>query len=199
MKNEIIQKKLHITRQAKIMDTKVCYKSSSFGKEAEVNISYEDLSRDKESHIHEISLLKFGMGIFAFFSFVSIVYRNDKDFDPTIWKFWVGLLCIVAIAYFITREKLWKIRVQNNTYLFFFKNSPNKESVDDFIETLFESRDKYLRDTYFFEVTKNMPFESQKNNLQWLRRIEVISKEEFDVRKKELDKSFSQELTKIGF
>ena len=101
--------------------------------------------------------------------------------------------------YFFTKEVLWKVRVQNNTYLFFLKNHPDKETVNDFIDSLFVSRDKYLRETYFFEPTKYVTYESQKNNFQWLRRMEAINNEEFQKKKKELDEVFNMGVKKIGF
>lgn len=196
---EIIQKYFHIKREAKILDTKVIYKSTIFGKEAEVSIPYEELSRDKESHFKTIPYINIIIGILSFFTFICFIYKNDKDFEDKAWLFWGTLLLVAIIIYFFTKEVLWKVRVQNNTYLFFLKNHPDKETVNDFIDSLFVSRDKYLRDTYFFEPTKYVTYESQKNNFQWLRRMEAINNEEFQKRKKELDEVFNMEVKKIGF
>lgn len=83
--------------------------------------------------------------------------------------------------------------------LFFYKSNPDKQSVDQFIDELFKSRDIYLREMYFAEVNKNLSYEAQKNDLQWLRRIEAISTVEFSNLKKELDEVFQNDNKKIGF
>lgn len=196
---ELNQKQPLIEREAKITETKVIYRSVIFGREFEVSVPYEDLSRDKETYIKTIQYSNVIIGILSFFTFVSLLFKNDKDFDNNAWMFWAALLTVAIAAYILTREVLWKVRVQNNTYLFFFKEKPDKETVNEFIETLFETRDKYLRETYFFEATKNLPYESQKNNIQWLRRIGAINRDEFQGRKDELDEMFNLEIKKIGF
>ena len=196
---ELIQKKLFIHREVKIMDTKISYKSTRFGKELEINVPYEELTRNKESYVKTIPYINIAIGFLSVFTFVSFISKNDKDFDPDIWMFWGVLLVISMAVYFIGREILWKVGLQNKTYLFFAKSIPNKEDVNQFIECLFKTRDKYLRETYFFEVTKNISYETQKNNLQWLRRIEAINATEFKEHKKILDGVFSLEAKKIGF
>lgn len=199
MPNEIIQRKLFNKREAKILNTKIVYKTAIFGRESEVSISYEELSRDKESYFKTFPYINLIIGILFLFTVVSLIYRNDKDFNPDIWIFWSTLLTVAIIFYFLTTENLWKVRVQNNTYLFFLKSSPNKEFVNNFIDMLFSARDEYLKETYFFEPTKNISYESQINNLRWLRKVEVINRNEFNDRKKLLDEIFNLEVNKIGF
>lgn len=84
-------------------------------------------------------------------------------------------------------------------YIFFFKSLPDTKEVDEFIEFLFKTRDSYLIQTYFFEPNKNISFESQKNNLRWLRKSEVITGEEFQDGMKKLEDIFNNDLKKIGF
>ena len=196
MQKEISQKQLHINRYAKIEDTKVFYKSIILGKEAEVSIPYEELSREKYTYVKTIPYINVVIGILSLFTFISLIDENEKNNG---WLFWGILLLVFVALYFFTREVLWKVRVQNNTYLFFLKKDPDEESVNQFIENLFNSRDKYLRETYFFEPTKNITYEAQKNNLQWLRRIEAINGDEFNLQKKQLDEMFNLETKKIGF
>ncbi|WP_121313963.1 hypothetical protein [Flavobacterium sp. 102] len=185
------------------METKVVYKSTLFGKQSEVTIPYEDLTRHKESYLLNRKNFYIPVIVLGFFTLCSFMWRNDKDFEQDFgenrWIFWSILFLISIPIYLISLENLWKVRVQYNTYLFFFKNIPNKKEVDDFLECLFKTRDNYLRETYFFEPNKNIPYESQKSNFQWLRKSEVITGTEFQNSMKKLEEVFSSDLKKIGF
>ncbi len=203
MQRELIQKRAFSKRETKILETKVVYKSTLFGRVTEVSILYEDLTRNKESYL--LNRKNFFIPVIAigFLSFSTFIYRNDKEFQNDLgsyqWIFWGVLFIISTVTYLLSIEKLWKIKTQYNTYLFFFKSIPNKKTVDDFIETLFEVRDNYLRETYFQKPSKNLSFESQKKNLQKLRQNEVISGNEFKNAMQELEAMFNYEQKKIGF
>ena len=199
MQKELIQKKGFSKREAKIMETKVVYKSTLFKREYEISIAYEDLSKQKESYLLNRKNFYIPVICFGIFTLASFIWRNDKEFDPNIWILWGILFLISTIIYLLSLESLWKVKVHYNSYLFFFKNLPSKEEVDGFIKFLFETRDKYLKETYFLEPNKNLSFESQKNNLQWLRKSEVITAIEFQSGMKKLEEVFNQDLKKIGF
>ncbi|WP_146603243.1 hypothetical protein [Flavobacterium aquaticum] len=185
------------------METKVVYKSTLFGKEFEVSIPYENLSRHKDSYLLNRKNFYIPVIALGFLTFVTFMWRNDKDLQNDLgeyqWIIWGGFFLISTSIYLLSIENLWRIRVHYNTYLYFFKSIPNKKVVDDFLEFLFEMRDNYLKETYFYKPNKNLSFESQINNLQWLRKNEVISASEFKNRMKELEEVFNQEQTKIGF
>jgi hypothetical protein len=203
MQKELFQKRGFTKREAKILETKVVYKSTLFGREFEISIPFENLSRHKDSYLLNRKNFYIPVIALGFLTFVTFMWRNEKDFQNDLggyqWIIWGVLFLISATLYLLSIESLWKVRVQYNTYIFFFKNIPNKKTVDDFLEYLFEMRDNYLKETYFNKPNKNLSFESQKNNLQWLRKNEVISGSEFKIRMKELEELFNQEQTKIGF
>ena len=203
MQKELIQKRGFTKREAKIMETKVVYKSTLFGREFEISIPYENLSRHKDSYLLNRKNFYIPVIALGFLSFVTFTWRNDKDFQNDLggyqWIIWGVLFLISTTIYLLSIENLWRVRVQYNTYLFFFKSIPNKKAVDNFLESLFEMRNNYLKETYFYKPNRNLSFESQKNNLQWLRKNEVISGTEFKNRMKELEEVFNQEQTKIGF
>jgi hypothetical protein len=203
MQQELIQKRGFTKREAKILETKVVYKSTFFGRQHEISIPYEDLSRHKDSYFLNRKNFHIPVIVLGFFTFATFMWRNDKDFEKDLseynWMLWGVLFLISVVVYLLSIENLWKVRVQYNTFLFFFKSIPNKKVVDDFIESLFEERDNYLRETYFYKPNKSLSFESQKNNFQWLRKSEVISGSEFKNGMKELEEVFNHELKKIGF
>lgn len=198
MKLELHQRRFFTIRKIKIYENKVFYKSSKFGNESEINIPFEELTIFKESHILSNFYVSLISGVLLFISLISIIYRNDKDFDPDVWKFWTIAFIVSAFFYLVTRENLWKIKVQNNTYLFIFKNVPDKEEVNSFIDSLFDARNKYLRETYS-ELNRNVSYETQLQNLQWLKKIEAIQKVEFEKKREELNSLFNFEKNAIGF
>ncbi len=199
MLKQLIQKKFFIKREAKILETKVVYKSSLFGRSNEFSIAYENLSKSKETYLLNRANFYIPVISLGFLTIITFNFRYEKDFETYQWIFWGILFLISTIIYLISIERLWKIRIQHNMYIFFFKSVPNTKEVDEFIEFLFNTRDNYLRETYFFEPNKNISFESQKNNLQWLRKSEVITAKEFLNGMKKLEDIFNNDLKKIGF
>lgn len=89
-------------------------------------------------------------------------------------------------------ERLWRVRINYNAYLLFFRDKPNSEVVDEFIESLFEARDKYLRKTYYLEPNINLTFEAQMYTLQSLRRMEAITADEYQNSINKLEEVFKR-------
>ena len=102
------------------------------------------------------------------------------------------------IVYVVMRENSWKIRLYNNSYLYIFKNVPDKNVTDGFIETLFAERDKFLKEIYL-SLDQNLSYNTQINDLKWLRNVEAISKEEFDKYYEELKLLYAPKKGSIGF
>jgi len=131
-------------------------------------------------------------------TFFAFIYRGSAV-EINTWIFWFLSALIFGILFHLTKEDQWRIQYQNSFYLYLYQKHPNKETVDAFLTTLFETRDQYLRSLYFNAPNKNIPYELQKSDLQWLRRMEVITSAEFNEAIKKLDELFKQEIHKIGF
>lgn len=199
MIKELLQKKGYIKRELKIFETKVHCKTTLFGIVSDIVIPFENLPNQKESFVlHRRSMLII-LGLLAFLTLVCLIYKDDKEFDPNIWIFFLTIFLLAIPVYFYSVENLWRVRIGFNVNIFAFKKIPNIIEVDDFFEFLFKARNKYLRETYFLPITKNLSYETQKNNLQWLRKNEVISGLEFEKSIEELNKIFMSENNKIGF
>src|SRR5690606_23474823 len=162
-------KRFFIQREAEILQTKIRYKSTLFLRSYEVYVDFENLSRYKESYFLNRANFFVPVIVLGILSFSSFMWRNDKDYNLLLWLVF-GILFLVAVTiYAISLENLWKVRVDNNTYLFFLKTNPDSQSVNHFLDDLFKTRDSYLRDTYFLNLSKHLSYESQQQNLQWLR------------------------------
>ena len=195
---ELNQNRIFIKRQAKIFDNKIVYKSNYFGKECEATIHFEELLRHKDSDTFNTLNIKTVAVILIYTIPIFFAYGNSVDDD---WNAWIFLGClhiILGIFYWFNRQDLWKVKVSNNTYLFFFKKIPSQKEVDSFIEYLFTSRDKYLKETYLNNSNRLLSYESQLNNLDWLYKVEAIDKPEYEKKKYELDSMFNADFNKIG-
>ena len=199
MDKELIQKRPFIERKAQILENKVTYESTYFGRKLGTSINYEDLLCSKSSHFQSKQMLLYVIGVSLLFTIVSLFYMDDKDFNPNFCLFWGVCLLISSIIYILTVEQLWKIKVNGNTFIFFLKKTPSAKEVNTFIEDLFHTRNTYLRETYYKNPSKLISYEAQKNNLLWLRRIEAITKEEYTSNVKDLDTLFVVEVNKVGF
>ncbi|WP_298137411.1 hypothetical protein [Flavobacterium sp.] len=199
MIKELAQKKGYIKRELKIFETKVHSKTTLFGVVSDIVVPFESLPNQKESFVlHRRSMLVI-LGLLAFLTLVCLIYKDDKEFDPNIWMFFLTIFLFAVPVYFYSVENLWRVRIGFNVNIFAFKKIPNTIEVDEFFELLFTTRNNYLRQTYFLPITKNLSYDSQKNNLQWLRKNEAISGIEFEKSIEELNKIFLSENNKIGF
>ena len=199
MIKELTQKKGYIKREVKIFETKVHCKTTLFGIVSDIVVPFENLPNQKESFILHRKNVLIIVGLIAFSTLISLIYRTDKDFNPNLWMFF-GVLFLLSIpVYIYSVEYLWRIRVSYNINILAFKKIPNAIEVDEFFEFLFTARNNYLRETYFLPITKNLSYESQKNNLQWLRKNEAILGVDFEKSIEVLNKIFLSENNKIGF
>ena len=187
-------------REFEILESKLSYKEIIPGKSnLEALIPFEDLSNNKASHENS-NILFIIFSVFIYFlAFISFISRNDKDCDPDIWKFFSLIATVLLVIFLINKEKSWKIKIpKNNTAVFIYKKIPNEQVVNEFIENIFSSRDKYLRENYMY-LDKNLSYENQYENLKWLWRVEAISKQEFDEKYQELKTMFNFDKKEIGF
>ncbi|PVX45960.1 hypothetical protein C8C85_1771 [Flavobacterium sp. 103] len=187
-------------REFEILESKLSYKEIIPGKSnLEALIPFEDLSNNKASHENS-NILFIIFSVFIYFlAFISFISRNDKDYDPDIWKFFSLIATVLLVIFLINKEKSWKIKIpKNNTAVFIYKKIPNEQVVNEFIENIFTSRDKYLRENYMY-LDKNLSYENQYENLKWLWRVEAISKQEFDEKYQELKTMFNFDKKEIGF
>lgn len=197
MKSELYQKRLFITREIIIHDTKVVYQCIRFGKINQLSIPYEELTVDKGNHITQIKHINIYVRGSLYLAATSFFFRDFLYFLPNLYLIFILALFVAIAFHYVITENVWKIRLQNSTYIFVNKKLPNEKKVDEFIENLFKQRNAYLKNTYF-HISKHIPYETQFKNLQWLRQIEVIDGKEFDAKRHELDKIYTND-TEIQF
>jgi hypothetical protein len=79
-----------------------------------------------------------------------------------------------------------------------FSNKPNTEAVDHFIEEILSRRKEYLAQRYT-QFNRNLSFEPQYYNLNWLLETEVINKHEYDQKLAELNGIYPSAAIVTGF
>ncbi|MFP5437075.1 MAG: hypothetical protein ACLGH8_04775 [Bacteroidia bacterium] len=198
MLRELNQKTLFIKRRTIIEENKVSSYTSIFGKEMGANLAFEDLSTDKTPHtllFNNIGLIILG---FAFGTLITFFWRNDKEFSPYVWIYFAVSFIGSCIFHFLYKENVWKLRLQNYTYIFINSKHPSTAKVDSFIEELYTQRKKYLRETYL-HINKNLSYETQFKNLNFLKKSEAITVNEYQNFLNELDALFEYGKKQIGF
>lgn len=192
------QKRFFTKREYKIHENKLYFKTSYIGGEGESIISFENISKEKTTYKSKNVMILIISLILFLFSVVSFLLRGDKEVDPNMWLFWIFMSLTLMIIYITMRENSWKIRLYNNSWVYLFKTKPNQDSVNEFIALLFYERDNYLRETYL-NLDTNLSYETQINDLKWLRNVEAISKEEFNNYYQDLKNLYAPKKGTIGF
>lgn len=187
-------------REYRILETKLFFRESKVEGEHEFNIQYEDIASEKTSYKSANGIFLVFSAVMYVLSVITFAIRNEPDVEASAWAILVILATVLLVVYFYNRENSWKIKLSNNNYIFFHKNSPDADTVEKFIDELFRARNKYLCETYM-RFDENLNYETQVNDLKWLKRVEAISKAEFDEKYSELQALFNLSKPKksIGF
>lgn len=198
MIRELNQRWFSKKRKISIYETNLVLKNSNLTNLSELTIPYEEIEGNKEDYITSIKNFKLYIRISSYLTGFLFILSDITEYLSHTYIFSLIVFIGLILHHFITREKVWKIKLVNNTYIIFNKKIPNEETVNDFIETLFRQRNQYLRETYLF-VNENMPYDYQFENLKWLRKIGVINTEEFNAMRGKLDALFNGNRRAIEF
>lgn len=198
MIRELNQRWFSKKRKISIYETNLVLKNSNLTNLSELTIPYEEIEGNKEDYITSIKNFKLYIRISSYLTGFLFIISDITEYLSHTYIFSLMVFIGLILHHFITREKVWKIKLVNNTYIIFNKKIPNEETVNDFIETLFRQRNQYLRETYLF-VNENMPYDYQFENLKWLRKIGVINTEEFNAMRGKLDALFNDNRRAIEF
>lgn len=173
------------------------FTSTKFGNSNTINVPLEEVTNYTDTK--KTATFAFIIA-FAFFAVLGISFLlgdyDEETIETSIFLIFISVGSL--IAYFATSENVWRIKLENYSYITFFKRSSDEQAVKDFIQELFEHRKAYIRETYLI-LSKNIDFEPQFRNLQWLKLQDAITDAEFLEYKSELEKLFNKEKPQIGF
>lgn len=193
------QRNLFSKREFRIADSKLFYKISEFGNEKESTIPFENLEVEPVSYKnYNYPLLAISL---VFYIMAYSLFSNWLE-GKAATVLGGPILAIVAsgfLGYFwFGRENYWQVRCFENQNISILKDKPSKKKVNDFISELRLSRNIYLKETYA-NIDENLSYENQLSSLKWLRSLNALSKEEFDLKYDILKTSIKPDKRNIGF
>ncbi|MGE4514295.1 MAG: hypothetical protein AB7E26_10860 [Chryseobacterium sp.] len=197
--NTLIQKKFLHKREFEIYESKLRFKESRFGNESEIYIPFENVLGSRSSFKKTEPWFVFIALFFALLTILCIVwYFEDGDVEIEAPFIWGSISLLFLYLAYKLKENSWRIALVNNESIMMFRNNPNEEVVEGFFNNLIEKRNKYLLDNYGF-LDKNLNYERQFNNLEWLRLRNVLTIEEFEKKHQQLKTLFDISSNHIGF
>jgi len=116
---------------------------------------------------------------------------GDKTITFSDMLFYMLLFVIISAVLYITATNTTNLWLMDKRYIAFYLNSPNKNDVKNFTDSILSEQKKYLINKY----TKREPYMSNEqlmDQLIWLKKRDMIDEPEFESFKKDL-------LPTIGF
>lgn len=178
---ELEQKKPFIRKHFKLLEDEIQVYDKSLSTELEYSVNYLDLGvQVVRKSVNNRRFIEF---FFLAFSMMYVVLLfHTMIFEPEItmlitWAF--------AFALFFSFYLLVKFSEINRTILLtggqkgleFIANKPESKIVEDFVtETVKRIKAAYLKE--YFNWEKDATTEMKKQQLDWLNRIKILSKEE---------------------
>jgi hypothetical protein len=156
-------------------------KISSFNEIKEWTIKIENLGTEKHYQIRS-KRLEYIVGCvllaISIFITVAIVLGKNHEVNFGVLLF-VNLFFggLAALNFFNPQKKELQL-LGGTTQVTFFSDSPSEEEVNKFIEELKIRSNKILLDKYG-KIDIDLPEETQMNQLNWLKNVEIISEQEY--------------------
>ncbi|MFK7904504.1 MAG: hypothetical protein AB8B69_05240 [Chitinophagales bacterium] len=179
------------TKTVMLDESQLQYKVSKLSKENTVSIPYEDISSKQKT---AETLVKHGfllaaMGLIVFSILLTSLRTFGKGVGESLELYSLALGVISLLIYFVSKEKHWKLQLTNGDFIYFYQSIPDNTSVEVFIKHLMDKRNAYLLKAYG-QLDATLDYQSQIDQLQWLKDIKVLSGKNFQQKRKELKRMF---------
>ncbi|HBY21150.1 MAG: hypothetical protein A2Y24_02530 [Clostridiales bacterium GWE2_32_10] len=181
--NKLKQRKLFASMEVEILDKGLSIKEKEIGKYVEFSMPYEKITKDvavrtKNSegwYTVAILFIVFTL-LFSIPKLVNGKIENIGKDGEFIWLT-ISIICFCTPTILITKFKY--ITNTDNKAIYFFYDKKNQEELDEFLKSVFEKRDIYLKKRY---SKIDMDFSKEKNldKIEWLRNEEVINESEYN-------------------
>ena len=86
--------------------------------------------------------------------------------------------CISGVLYRCKQQNYIILETYDNKKVIFFRNKPNRQTLERFLAQLWSYRKQYLREKYFY-INHNRDLKQQTERLRWLLEQNVITKTEY--------------------
>lgn len=182
------QTKNFIKRVIRIEETRVLYEVSYQGNSVEHEIEYEHLYKLKTTvRTNKRGWLIAGIVL----SMVGGMYMGIPDYMPIEVSLTLCLIGLVAIViWHRSKEELWNLKNDTAIAVLLHKSIPSREEVNSALDSLYESRDRYLLKEYN-QFDLRLRYAAILQNINQLKRLEVFDDEQYRKRKLELDEYYN--------
>ncbi len=85
---------------------------------------------------------------------------------------------ISGVLYRCTQQNYIILETYDHKKVIFFRNKPNRQTLERFLAQLWSYRKQYLREKYFY-INQNHDLKQQTERLRWLLEQNVITKAEY--------------------
>jgi len=184
---ELKQKKYLEHREFEIFEKEIKVKIRKSYEQTEWTIPFEELGFKKvyQSNPRTLNYIVVSiiLMILLIMTIVFFVQKNSMDSET----YYVNLFLwgLLATIFFFVGKKNELFLTGGQNSLAFLRDRPSEKQVELFVEKLIESAKTYLKKKYT-RIDKDLSEEIQLNNFYWLKNIEIITDEEYELLKKEL-------------
>ncbi len=147
--------------------------------ETETFIDYESITPTTRLITRQNGRLYVAAISFGIFALVGFILNLAGISALMRWVPLWGVASVVLFGFhFYKRRRYFLVDLNNDRSIFFIADQPSKNALKEFVQSMYESRKKYLRDRYFATNPNSEP-ENELRRFQWLLNEEVISETEF--------------------
>ena len=161
------------------------------------NIPFEKITDEfvvlKFNIIHYLLIIVFV--VLLLLSFLILKMYNTENVEK-IYGVIVPLLLGGAFGIYNFKTATTVLRCIDYEGIEFYKDTPTRKELNNFIKQIFEARNKYLEKNYS-KVNSNLNYEFQYEMFLHLNMLEIIDSEQLDQLMLELNNTFSERF--IGF
>lgn len=176
---ELKQRYLNERREFFLEPDRIRLHTKDMDGETETFIDYESITPTTRLITRQNGRLYVAAISFGIFALVGFVLNFAGISALMRWAPLWGVASVILFGFhFYKRRRYFLVDLKNDRSIFFIADRPSKDAVKEFIQSMYESRKKYLRDRYFATNPISEP-ENELRKFQWLLTEGVISETEF--------------------
>ncbi|MEM7591187.1 MAG: hypothetical protein AAF383_06650 [Cyanobacteria bacterium P01_A01_bin.83] len=175
---ELHQRKLLEKRSFFLLSNKLKLYLKDIKGEHENYISYENLRGEAKVSCRRNSKLLFVSVAMLTFAICILLqcFLLDRGFEYALFPLIVAV--ISGILYLFVQQNYIILETCDRRKVIFFRDQPNRHTLEEFLAQLWSYRKQYLREKYFY-INHNHNLQQQTERLRWLLEQNVITKAEY--------------------
>lgn len=176
---ELKQKSGSEIRHFTITSSGLLYGVKSESIEDKTFVPFELLSKKKLIYREFNQVFKSAAAILAVAGGIGALYSLFFS-DPGMVRsaFWVVLSAVFYLMYRFFKREYHKVLLRSDKFVYFLKDKPNRADYENFMNTLYQERDSFLKERYYI-IDDTSEVDALFTRFKWLRDEEVISGTEY--------------------